>query len=249
MSAASRTTPRASTPIPTPEPQEPAAVAGTARPGRADPPPALPRSPPGDTTWRAAPPWAARAGLPLLAATALVGGVTTAAADSYYRYPMPGPGTVTGVVDAAGHRLRLTPRDARDSSALAAAATKGAEAPDGTRVDVAGRDVLDTTGASPGYIWQLGGRALGSDWLIGGYRGSDAAAAHALSLVGCERISQALVLDAPDSPRRIDGLRTLLRRDPERDYRPILTWRHQLGYEVRLLAPTPDAPAVSCPTG
>ncbi len=158
------------------------------------------------------------------AASALVAGVVIAAADSYYRYPTPGPDMVSGEIDAAGHRLRLTPQDARDSSVLAAAARSGAPGAPG-----AGRDILDTTGASPGYIWQLGGRAVGSDWLLGGYPGSEAAARHALSLVPCERLVDALVLAAPDSPRRIDGLWTTLGVDPARDYRPVLRVRHQLG--------------------
>ena len=199
-------------------------------------------------TGRAAGPWAARAGAPLVVAVALLGGVASAAAQASYRYPPPDADTVSGVVDTAGHELRLTPQDARDSSAIVAAAAA-----------VAGRDVLDTTGASPGYIWQLGGRALGSSWLLGGYPGSDAAARHALSLVPCERIQRALVLYAPESPRRLDDVAIRLGADPtfepnvdsngdaEPVYRRILTFRHQLGYEVQLLEPT-GARAPRCPT-
>lgn len=183
--------------------------------------------------------WATRAGLPLLLVLTLIGGVTSAAAPAFYRYPSPGSDTVSGVIDAAGHRLRLTPQDARDSSALVALAAQ-ANSP------TAGRDVLDTTGASPGYIWQLGGRALGSSWLLGGYPGSAPAARHALSLVPCEWIQRALVLYAPDSPRRIDALWDDLGLAPS-DYRRLLTFRHQLGYEVQLLEPTGSRTA-RCPT-
>ncbi|GAB97572.1 hypothetical protein BJY21_001635 [Kineosphaera limosa] len=181
--------------------------------------------------------WVARIGLTVLAVTVLVGAVTMTGRDSYYRYPPPTQDTVSARVNPSMYQLRLTPQDARDSSAIVAAAPY-----------VAGRDILDVTGASPGYIYQLGGRALGSSWLIGGYPGSEQAAAHAMSLVECHRIGTALVLDSPDSPRAIPGLLPALGLNPERDYRPILQFRHNLGWHVRLLEPLPSAAdALRCP--
>ena len=75
----------------------------------------------------------------------------------------------------------------------------------------------------------------------------------------CERIQRALVLYAPESPRRLDDVAIRLGADPtfvpnvdsngdaEPVYRRILTFRHQLGYEVQLLEPT-GARAPRCPT-
>ncbi|MDO5712017.1 MAG: hypothetical protein Q4P32_09810 [Micrococcales bacterium] len=172
----------------------------------------------------------ARFGLALLLATALAAGVTSAASDYYYRYPSPGSGAntpVQAVIDERGNRLELTPADAASTATLL---------PEGR--SLTGSDILDTTGASPGYVYQLGGRALGSSWLLGGYRGSGDAARHALSLEPCARIEGAIVLYAPASPRRIDTIWSDLRVDPVRDYRRLFTFRHLLGFDVQVLAPT-----------
>lgn len=161
-------------------------------------------------------------------ALALTAGVGLAARDTYYRYPDRGSvDTTEAVIDRSGNRLRLNGADARATATLL---RDGAPA--------AGRDVLDTTGASSGYIWQLGANALGSRWLIGGYPGSADAARHALTLAPCERLAAAYVLYSSDSPRRIDQIWADLGLHPRRDYRPIASFTHHLGWRMQLLQPT-----------
>ena len=100
-----------------------------------------------------------------------------------------------------------------------------------------GVPVLDVTGASPGYIRQLGGHPVGGSWLLGGYAGSLDAALEAVRGEDPDLLRRAYVLDAPDSPRRIGGLLPALGCSPERDYEEVATFRHHLGYDVRLLRP------------
>ena len=99
--------------------------------------------------------------------------------------------------------------------------------------------MLDTTGASAGYIYQLGAHPVGSSWLIGGYPGSADAARHALGLESCERVRSAYVLYSPDSPRRIDAILGDHRLTSD-DYRVLATVKHQLGWKLQLLEPGPN---------
>ncbi|MDO5630167.1 MAG: hypothetical protein Q4G43_17780, partial [Mobilicoccus sp.] len=148
-----------------------------------------------------------------------------------YRYeallPPRGLETATAVVAPEGASLRLTAEDARTSAELAQVREQ---------YGLAGTPILDVTGASPGYIRQLGGRPVGSSWLLGGYPGSDAAALDAVA-TDPHGVQDAWVLDAPDSPRRIEGLLPGLGLSVERDFEPVATFRHVLGYDVVLLRP------------
>lgn len=69
-----------------------------------------------------------------------------------------------------------------------------------------GQPVLDATGDGPGLVYALGGRPLGVAWIIGGYPGSERAAARVLDAVAPAELRRAWVLVADDSPR---ALRTL----------------------------------------
>lgn len=135
--------------------------------------------------------------------------------------------TKVAVVSPEGARLRVTAQDAETSRALARLARQH---------HLAGVPILDVTGASPGYIRQLGGTPVGSSWLLGGYPGSLDAALAAVRAENPQRLREAWVLDAPDSPRRIAGLLPALGR-PVEDYEVVATFRHHLGYNVRLLRP------------
>ena len=135
--------------------------------------------------------------------------------------------TKVAVVSPEGARLRVTAQDAETSRALARLARQH---------HLAGVPILDVTGASPGYIRQLGGTPVASSWLLGGYPGSLDAALAAVRAENPQRLREAWVLDAPDSPRRIAGLLPALGR-PLEDYEVVATFRHHLGYNVRLLRP------------
>ncbi len=163
-----------------------------------------------------------------LAALVLVAGVGLAARDTYYRYPAPDGTRTAAAIDTDGNTLDLT---AADAEAIATLLRDGAKA--------SGHDVLDTTGASAGYIYQLGAHPVGSSWLIGGYPGSADAARHALGLEPCERVRSAYVLYSPDSPRRIDAILGDHRLTPD-DYRVLATVKHQLGWKLQLLEPGPN---------
>lgn len=63
--------------------------------------------------------------------------------------------------------------------------------------------LLDLTGDSPGYQFQLGLKPVGQDWILGGYPGSDATARYVIGLDACA-MRGAWVLTAPGTPRNID---------------------------------------------
>jgi len=169
---------------------------------------------------------AASAGLVLVASLSGLGHA--------YRYPpvtsaWSDPATTeVAVVSPEGARLRVTSADAATSRLLADVAREH---------HLAGVPILDVTGASPGYVRQLGGRPVGSSWLLGAYPGSLDAALDAVHGDAPPLMDRAWVLDAPASPRRIEGLLPALGRSVDRDYETVVTFRHTLGYEVRLLRP------------
>lgn len=61
--------------------------------------------------------------------------------------------------------------------------------------------VIDMTGRSPGLVYVLGARAIGSPWMIGGYPGSRDLAEVALERVACREIAAAWILDEPGGTR------------------------------------------------
>ena len=103
----------------------------------------------------------------------------------------------------------------------------------------AGQDMLDMTGDSPGVIYALGARPLGSPWMLGGYPGSSAAIERILQKVETERVRGAWLLTSPDKERRA------------RDWPAIMARRigagsHVLAASVEIVNPvaaTPGEPA------
>jgi hypothetical protein len=77
--------------------------------------------------------------------------------------------------------------------------------------------VVDLTGISPGYSFQLGGRPLGRESFMGVFPGAPDAAAYALSRAPCADRARAWVLWASDNPWGVDGKVDLGRRIPH-DY-------------------------------
>jgi hypothetical protein len=66
-----------------------------------------------------------------------------------------------------------------------------------------GDPVLDFTGDGPGLTFVVGGKPVGPAWLLGGYPGSEQAAAHLLGLVDSVLIQRAWILASADSARAI----------------------------------------------
>ena len=65
--------------------------------------------------------------------------------------------------------------------------------------------MLDFTGDGPGWVFSLGGRPLGVPWLLGGYYGSDAAAALLLSRLPENALRRSWILSSETTSRRIEG--------------------------------------------
>jgi hypothetical protein len=67
-----------------------------------------------------------------------------------------------------------------------------------------GDPVIDLSGHSPLTLYLLGSEAVGSPWLIGGYKGSENYAFESLLLFSCEKLSKSWILTEPDGPRLIN---------------------------------------------
>lgn len=57
--------------------------------------------------------------------------------------------------------------------------------------------ILDLTGQSPGFVYAIGGRAIGSPWIIGNYRGSDAVAKRVIGRISGTLLKNAWILVEP----------------------------------------------------
>jgi len=112
--------------------------------------------------------------------------------------PYRGPSLLKDVVTtsvAGGSAVRLAPDRSAEVTAARDVTMAAGFSP--------GTAMLDLTGDSPGYIFAIGGRALGQGWLIGGYAGSDRVAEKVLTVVGCAELSRAWILTTEQAPRRI----------------------------------------------
>ena len=72
-----------------------------------------------------------------------------------------------------------------------------------------GDAMLDFTD-SPGLVYALGGRPLGSPWLLGGYGHSQALAARVIAQLSSDSLQGVWVLSSDDSPRAIVGWQQML---------------------------------------
>jgi hypothetical protein len=112
--------------------------------------------------------------------------------------------------------------------------------------------VVDLTGISPGYAFQLGGRPLGRESFMGTFPGAPEAADYALRQVPCAERSAAWVLWANDNPWSVASSVDLGRRVPE-DYDVVgrfgpvqgpAAWRP---VDIEVLRPRAGAPT-TCPS-
>lgn len=113
-------------------------------------------------------------------------------------YRLPGPLAGQSVETQVGkppRRLLLDPATASYLAHLDAAAQAGGF--------VTHTPLIDLTGASPGTVWALGGRAPISPWLAGGYPGSEAYVTQSLRMWDPALLASAWILTSPDGPRRV----------------------------------------------
>jgi hypothetical protein len=66
-----------------------------------------------------------------------------------------------------------------------------------------GTPMIDMTGHSPGVIYSLGAKAIGSAWIFGGYPGSADYVSNTLSHVSCEQLVKSWLLGESEGPRPI----------------------------------------------
>jgi hypothetical protein len=86
----------------------------------------------------------------------------------------------------------------------------------------AGTPVLDFTGDGPGLVYALGGRPLGTAWLLGGYSGSGDTSQHLLSRLPVTELQTAWLLTSDNNSRAI------------KDWQPLLDARLGVGAHVRV---------------
>ena len=107
-----------------------------------------------------------------------------------------GPGrsllSASEAVPVAGGMLWLPPDEAVVAQDLGRVGHSAGLTPD--------TPVVDLTGISAGYAFQLGGRPLGRESFMGVFPGAPDAAAYALAQNSCRDLSNAWVLWAPDNP-------------------------------------------------
>jgi hypothetical protein len=114
-----------------------------------------------------------------------------------YRQPEPlwAPKTAVDVPWKGGAKLGLSPDSADYARALGELAARGGFRP--------GTMVIDLTGRHPAAVYFVGGKAPGTPWLLGGYRGSQSWVRVVLGRVACEDLAKAWVLTEPQGPKRL----------------------------------------------
>ena len=104
--------------------------------------------------------------------------------------------------------------------------------------------LIDLTGRNPGVLFGIGGKAIGSAWLIAGYPGSGALAGRALSGVPCEELARSWILMLPAGEKQLPL--TILERSglAVEPGRMVHIRRPPGGGEQLLVKPDPDGAAV-----
>jgi hypothetical protein len=90
--------------------------------------------------------------------------------------------------------------------------------------------MIDLTGQSPGLLYLLGAKSIGSAWNIGGYKGSLDMAKATFNLVECSDIANAWVLSESKGPRSIStDLLTSLGMNFPIQYQKVGSWETASG--------------------
>ena len=128
-----------------------------------------------------------------------------------------GPGrsllAASEAVRVAGGTLRLPPDEAVVAQDLGRVGHSAGLSPD--------TPLVDLTGISAGYAFQLGGRPLGRESFMGVFPGAPDAAAYALAQNSCQDLANAWVLWAPDNPFDVSTKMRLGGRRIPGDYEPV----------------------------
>jgi hypothetical protein len=96
--------------------------------------------------------------------------------------------------------------------------------------------LIDLTGASPGVSVILSGAVLGSPWLLGGYKGSEAFAEAVLSTASRDQLAHAWVLTAPNGKRQLPtNILVRLGLDFPGGYTPVATVTEAFRRERQIL--------------
>ena len=86
--------------------------------------------------------------------------------------------------------------------------------------------IIDLSGQSPGLLYLLGAKSIGTAWNIGGYKGSLDMAKATFNLVDCTDIANAWVLYEPKGPRSISAdLLTSLGMNFSKQYQKVGSWK------------------------
>lgn len=103
-----------------------------------------------------------------------------------------------------------------------------------------GKDILDLTGDGPGLIYAVGANPLATPWMLGGYAGSDNAAAHTIDSLPLSTLRGTWLLTSTNNPLRVIGWEAMLANK-------ICAGSHELAGSVDVANPyawTKDAPRV-----
>jgi hypothetical protein len=144
------------------------------------------------------------------------------ARHTYRQHTSLGEQNVSVLLGASSTRLLVDAEMAKSLSALSASALAAGWQP--------GQGMLDFTGDGPGWVFSLGGRPLGVPWLLGGYPGSDAAAALLVSRLPEAELRQSWLLSSDTTVRRIEGW-------PQSLVARLGAESHELVASVRIRAP------------
>jgi hypothetical protein len=93
-----------------------------------------------------------------------------------------------------------------------------------------GDSIVDLSGGSPGLLYFLGSKSIGTAWNIGGYKGSLDMAKATFNLVNCKDIANAWVLYEPKGPISISAdLLTSLGMNFPKQYQKVGSWETASG--------------------
>ena len=121
-----------------------------------------------------------------------VASVVATTVERPYRQSVPlGQNLKSVCIHSCATQLRLSDQSADYVNQMRTAAFH-----EGFRLDT---PLLDFTGRSPGLVYAVGGQAVGSPWILGGYSGSDRVAASVLNRIPERVLRRAWILVEPDN--------------------------------------------------
>ena len=93
-----------------------------------------------------------------------------------------------------------------------------------------GKPIIDLTGQSPGIVYLINAKSIGTAWNIGGYKGSFDIAKAKYDLINCSEIANSWILTEINGPRSISAdLLSSLGMDFPLQYELVGTWKTAIG--------------------